>query len=56
MQKALHKGLHKLGLPEPVVNLITEADVETAHGAMFSDRTRFGTINWHVKPQPYNPK
>ena len=33
------QGLTQAGLPEPVVNLITEADVETAHGAMFSDRT-----------------
>jgi NAD(P)H dehydrogenase (quinone) len=33
------QGLTQAGLPEPVVNLITEADVETAQGAMFSDRT-----------------
>lgn len=33
------QGLTQAGLPEPVVNLITEADIETAHGAMFSDRT-----------------
>ena len=33
------QGLTQAGLPEPVVNLITEADVETAHGAMVSDRT-----------------
>lgn len=33
------QGLTQAGLPEPVVNLITQADVETANGAMFSDRT-----------------
>ena len=33
------EGLSQAGLPKPVVDLITQADVETANGAMFSDRT-----------------
>ncbi|RKG34696.1 SDR family oxidoreductase [Acinetobacter tianfuensis] len=34
---ALAQGLTAAGLPEGLVNLITEADIETANGVMFSD-------------------
>ena len=44
---ALAQGLTQAGLPEGLVNLITEADVETANGAMYSDSTQLEELIGH---------